>query len=531
MTQKGWTLVAAVLGSGIVFLDSTIVNVALPKIGAELPATLIGTLEGQTYVTSGYLATLAALLILAGALSDFYGRRRIFVIGLAGFGASSLLCGLSPNLELLVLFRILQGATGALLVPGSLALITAAYPGEERAKAIGMWAAATSAVTVLGPALGGFLVDTISWRAAFLINVPLVAIALFATIRYVRESRDESSTGQFDWLGAVVGAVAVGGLAFGGIRGQSTGWNDAVAYIALAVGAVATALFLPLMARRPHPLVPLGLFRSRNFAVANLSTFLVYGALYVTFGFQGLYLQNTLGYSAMAAGLAGIPVGLFLTFLSTKAGALAGRIGVRPFMTAGPLVMAAGLLWFARIPATSRPWEARLDTPATLVPSDGYFIDVLPGILLFALGISLLVAPLTATVMTSIPLRNSGLASAINNAISRVGAPLISAVIFIAITSSFYTGLATRVPGLDASSAEVHKQIQPLNIPKTPPAGLDPQLVATAARDASTDAFHLAMLVSAALLIAGGIVNAVGIRKEERPQDETGASTEAVPAA
>ncbi|MBA2254348.1 MAG: MFS transporter, partial [Chloroflexi bacterium] len=383
MTHKSWTLVAAVLGSGIVFLDGTIVNVALPRIGAELPATLIDTLEGQTYVTSGYLAVLAALLILAGALSDFYGRRRMFAIGLAGFGVSSLLSGLAPNLELLVVARILQGATGALLVPGSLSLITAAYPSDERARAIGLWASATSAVTVLGPWIGGVLVDTVSWRAAFLINVPLLAIALFATIRYVRESRDESATGHFDWLGAAVGVVAVGGLAFGAIRGQSTGWTDSTAFVSLAVGAVATVLFVPLMAQRRHPLVPLGLFRSRNFAIANLSTFLVYGALYVTFGFQGLFLQNTLGYSATAAGLAGLPVGIALSLFSAKAGAIAGRLGVRWFMTAGPLLMALGLFWFARIPPTSEAWDVRLDSLPSFVPSSGYLVDVLPGMLLF----------------------------------------------------------------------------------------------------------------------------------------------------
>jgi EmrB/QacA subfamily drug resistance transporter len=521
MSHKSWTLVAAVLGSGIVFLDGTIVNVALPRIGAELPATLVDTLEGQTYVTSGYLAVLAALLILAGALSDFYGRRRMFAIGLAGFGISSLLCGIAPNLELLVLARILQGATGALLVPGSLALITAAYPSGERARAIGRWASATSAVTVAGPWIGGVLVDTVSWRAAFLINVPLLAIALFATLRYVRESRDESATGHFDRLGAVVAVVGVGGLAFGAIRGQSTDWSDPVAFLSLAVGAVATILFLPLMARRPNPLVPLGLFRSRNFAVANLSTFLVYGALYVTFGFQGLFLQNTIGYSATAAGLAGLPVGVALALFSAQAGALAGRLGVRWFMTGGPLLMALGLFWFARIPATSEPWNARIDAPSSLVPSGGYLFDVLPGMLLFAVGITLLVAPLTATVMTSIPLRNSGLASALNNAISRVGAPLISAVIFIAITSSFYAGLASRVTALDPSSTEVRSQIQPLNTPKDIPPGFDPGVVTTAARDASTDAFHLSMLVSGVLLLVGAAVNAVGIRKETVPQDES----------
>jgi MFS family permease len=224
--RQRWTMVAAILGSGIVFLDGTVVNVALKRIGEDLPASIVGVLEGQTYVISGYLATLAALLILAGALADYYGRRRVFMIGLAGFGLTSVLCGMAPNLELLVVFRVLQGATGALLVPGSLSIITATFEGAARARAFGIWASATSATTILGPIVGGFLVDAISWRVAFLINIPLVVIALLATARFMDESRDESATGRFDWLGAFVIAVAVGGLAFGAIRGQEKQWRS-----------------------------------------------------------------------------------------------------------------------------------------------------------------------------------------------------------------------------------------------------------------------------------------------------------------
>src|SRR3979411_640639 len=211
MTTKRWILVAAVLGSGIVFLDSTVVNVALPRIGRDLPRSFLGVLEGQSYVYNAYLLSLSSLLILAGALSDFYGRRRLFLIGLIVFGATSVLCGLAPNMELLVLFRVLQGAAGAVLVPGSLALLTANFSGEAQGRAYGVWAAATAATTILGPFIGGILVDTISWRVAFLINVPLVVIAVWATLNHVPESRNERSTGHFDWLGAAVVAVAVGG--------------------------------------------------------------------------------------------------------------------------------------------------------------------------------------------------------------------------------------------------------------------------------------------------------------------------------
>jgi EmrB/QacA subfamily drug resistance transporter len=517
--RQRWTMVAAILGSGSVFLDGTVVNVALKKIGEDLPASIVGVLEGQTYVTSGYLATLAALLILAGALADFYGRRRVFMIGLVGFGLTSVLCGIAPNLELLVLFRVLQGAAGALLVPGSLSIITATFEGAARARAFGIWASATSATTILGPIVGGFLVDTISWRVAFLINLPLVVIALAATARFMDESRDESATGRFDWLGAIFIAIAVGGLAFGAIRGQEKQWSDSLAFVALGIGFVGTVAFPILMARSSNPLVPLGLFRSREFAVINLSTLLIYGALYVTFGFQAVFLQGTLGYTAFAAGAIGLPVGFMLTFLSTPIGSFAGRIGARRFLTFGPILMALGLVWLARIPATSVPWQASLDKPASLIPSTSFLVDVLPAMLLFGLGISCVVAPLTTTLMGSVPVRNAGLGSAINNAISRVGQPLLAAVLFIVITRTFYGTLASRVPGLDTASPEVRGDLAPLNAPRTN----DPA-AAAAARDASTDAFHLAMLVASGLLLAGAVVNWIGIR-EQRPARRTAGAT------
>ncbi len=505
------------------FLDGTIVNVAVETIGRELPATFVGRVEGLTYVNSGYLAVLAALLILAGGISDFYGRRRMFRIGLAGFGFASVACGLAPNMELLILARLVQGAFGALLIPGSLSIITATFDGEERGRAIGLWAAGTSATMILGPFLGGFLVQSISWRAAFLINVPLVLIALWAT-RAVLESRDDEAEGRFDWLGAAVIAIAVGGLAFGATRGAERQWQDAVAFISLAIGAVALMAFPFLMHMRANPLVPLSLFSSRNFTVVNLSTFVIYGALYVTLIFQSLYLQGTLGYSPIAAGAVGLPVGILLTFLSTPAGQLAGRLGPRLFLTLGPIIMGLGLLWLARIPADSEAWVADLTQPATLIPPGDALVDVVLALVVFGLGISLLVAPLTTALMSSVPVRRAGLGSAINNAVSRVGAPLMSAVLFIAITASFYPLLAERVPGLTADDARA-QQIQPLT---SVPDGTDPTLAA-AVVEASTDAFHLAMLVSALLLFVGAAINAVWIRNPSLREME--AAPEPTPAA
>jgi EmrB/QacA subfamily drug resistance transporter len=506
--QKRWILAAVVLGSSIVFLDSTVVNVALPKIGRELPVTFVGVLEGQSFVYNGYLLALSALLILAGALSDYYGRRRMYVIGLVGFGITSVMCGLAPNMELLILFRILQGGAGAILVPGSLAILTQTFSGEERGRVFGIWAGASAATTLIGPFVGGLLVDFVSWRLAFLINVPLVLVAVYATLRELPESRAQGASGRFDWLGAFVVAVAVGGLSFGAIRGQERNWQDPLAFAALAVGAVATVAFPILMARSDHPLVPLSLFRSRNFTVTNLSTLLIYGALYVFSYFNSLFTQGVIGYTAAAAGLAGIPGSIFLVLLSTRFGSLAGRYGPRVFMAIGPAVMGVGLLWLARFPATSTPWLLNPTKPETLLPSSGYLIDVLPALLLFGFGLTIMVAPLTTALMSSVPSSYSGIASAVNNAISRVGPQLAGAVIFIAITATFYTGLAGRVPGLDPASPQLRRDVSPLNPPAT---SVAPE-VANAAREASTDAFHLAMLVAAGLLFTGAAVNAVGIR-------------------
>ncbi|HLQ47865.1 MAG TPA: MFS transporter [Candidatus Dormibacteraeota bacterium] len=514
-TQR-WTLAAAILGSGIVFLDGTVVNIALKRIGQELPASFLGVFEGQAYVQSGYLAVLAALLIIAGALADVYGRRRIFVIGLLGFGATSILCGIAPTLEFLVLARILQGAAGALLVPGSLAIITATFAGEARARAFGQWAAATSTLTLLGPVVSGLIVDRLTWRLAFLLNIPLVAIAVWASIRHVSESRDNEADHHFDWLGALVGAFAIGGLAFGAIRGQERQWSDSLAWISLAVGLACLVLFPILMAIRPRPLVPLSLFRIRDFAVINLSTFLIYGALYVSFTYTALLFQGTLGYSAQGAAIVGLPSSILLATLSARIGALTGRFGPRIFLVAGPLIMAAALLWYARIPVSSAPWLADLGNPGTLIPPVDVLVDVLPAVILFGIGISMVVAPLTSTLMDSVPGNHSGLGSAINNALSRVGQPLLGALIFVAITASFYSSLAARVPGLDPSDPAVRAAIVPLN----PPKGAVPADQAAAAREASVDAFHLAALTSAGLLVAGAVANGVGLRPRRATKRE-----------
>jgi EmrB/QacA subfamily drug resistance transporter len=490
-----------------------VVTVALPRIGRDLPTHLFGVLEGQSYVYNGYLLAESALLILAGGLTDFYGRRRMFSIGVVGFGVASILSGLAPTMEWLVVFRVLQGVAGAFIVPGSLALITVTFTGEEQGRAFGIWSGASAGLTIFGPFIGGLLVDTVSWRAVFLVNVPFVLLTLWMVQRFARESHDNAASGRFDVPGTILSAVAVGGLVFGTISGQQREWHGPEAFVALGIGCAATALLPAWMLRTANPLVPPSLFRSRNFTVTNLSTLVIYAALAVTFYYLTLFMQGTLGYSAAAAGVATIPAAIFMAVFSARFGALASRYGPRWFMTAGPVFMALGAAWLAHVPAQSPAWALRPGDLTTFVPPTAYYTDLLPGLVLFGLGGMMMVAPLTATLMASVPVENAGVASAINTAISDVGPQLAVALIFIAITANFYTTLATQVPGLDTASPIVRQQIPPLN----PVAPGVPENVGKAARAASAAAFHVAMLVGATLFLVGATINAVGIQPQTSP--------------
>ena len=512
MNRRTGTLLATILGSGAVFLDSTVVNVALPRIGQDLPSAAIGILEGQSYVYNGYLLSLSAMLILAGALADAYGRRRVFVLGLVGFGVASFLCGIAPSLEWLIAFRVLQGAAGALLVPGSLAILRAAFDGDALGRVLGTWTGASGAAMIVGPLIGGVLVQTVSWRAVFFINLPIIALALWATRASVVESRDEAAGTQFDRGGSVLAAVAVGGLSFGAIYGGQHTWAGWLGQTSIAAGAVASAWLIVHLARGSAPLVPLGLFRVRNFAMMNLETFLVYGALYVYLYLLAIFTQGTLGYSAVAAGMLSIPGSLLLMLLSPAIGGIAARHGPRRFMAAGPAIMAAGIAWLVRLPSDSPAWVLEPGAPASWVPPVGVLVDFLPAMLLFGVGLSILVAPLTTALMTSLPEARAGIASAVNNAISRVGPQLAGAVMFVLVTMVFFSALAGHAPGLDTSSAAVRADYAPFN---PPPASAAPA-VAEAARESSTEAFRFAMAVAAGLLVAGAVVGGVGIRDPQR---------------
>jgi EmrB/QacA subfamily drug resistance transporter len=510
MDRRSWSLLAAILGSGIVFLDGTVVTVALPAIGDQLPrVTGIGVLEAQSYIFSGYMLSLSALLIVGGVLSDSWGRRRMYGWGLVGFAAASVLCGVAPNMELLIGGRVLQGVAGALLIPGSLALINGAYEGDDRARAFGIWTGASAAVTIVGPLVGGVLVDGLSWRAAFLVNLPVLALAWWVTTNRVQESAETVTGEPIDWWGAGLAGVGVAGLTFGPIRAQETEWQDASAWVIIVVGLFATALLVARIRRHPHALVPISLFANRSFNVINLATFFIYGALYVLLYMTSIYLQGTLGYNATAAGLATVPAMVPLVLFSGKIGTLSAHTGPRPWLGGGTVLMAAGAMWLAGLPSTSTAWEMG-SQPASWIPPGDYFADVFGGILLFGIGLMVMVTPLTTALMASIAPERAGVGSAFNNAVSRIGPQLVGALAVVLVTAAFYGRLAETAPGVDVASADLRASVAPLNAPA---AGIDPTL-AEAARAASAVAFDRAMWLSAGLLLAGAAVSAVGLGRE-----------------
>lgn len=405
--QARWLLLVAVLGSGIAFLDSTVVNVALPAIGRQLG----GGLTEQQWVLDGYLLTLSALLLAGGAAGDRYGRRRVFVAGLVVFTLASLACGLAPTGEALIWARLVQGVGAAALVPGSLALIDAGIRTEDRGRAVGMWAGMSGVTSALGPFVGGWLVDAASWRWVFWINVPLAVAAVVMAVRHLPESRDPAPAGRFDVAGAVAATVGLAGVTYALIEVPSRGWHPLPVAAAVA-GVLALAAFPVIETRVAAPLLPPALFRSPQFTGANLTTLAVYAALGGALFLLTLQLQQSLGYSALAAGVATLPITIIMLLLSPRMGALAERIGPRLPMTVGPLVAAAGLALMARI-----------------VPGAGYVSAVLPAVVVFGLGLSITVAPLTTTVLAAVAEEHAGVASGANNTISRVAGLLAVAVL------------------------------------------------------------------------------------------------------
>ncbi|HEX4719744.1 MAG TPA: MFS transporter [Thermoleophilaceae bacterium] len=492
--DKRLTLVACIFASVVVFLDGTVVNVALPALRADLHAGL----ATQQWVVEAYLLTLGSLILAGGSYADIRGRKHSLMLGVALFAVTSLACAVAPTSAFLVAARTLQGAAGAILVPASLAVLTATYDDEEeRGAAVGSWTAWTGIAFVIGPLAGGTLVDTISWRGVFAINLPIAAATLWLASRYVHESKDPEAAGAIDWPAALLSVIWLGGFVLALIEQPDHGWGDPLVFVPLIAAAVALPAFIWREAHHPHPMLPLGLFKVRNFSAVNLATLLIYGGLGALTFYLIIFLQEVGGYSALGAGVAFVPVTLVMFTLSRRFGALAMRIGPRVPMTVGPLLGGAGLFWLSRIGSNPQ-----------------YATEVLPGLLLFALGLSMTVAPLTATVLSSVPQHNAGVASGVNNAVARVAGLLAIAVVGAIVSSSFGSALDSKLPprALDAARG------QPLvtHVPASVPPGQRAQAKATLT-NASVHAFRSGMTLCALLVAAGGVISAVGVRNRVRP--------------
>ncbi len=454
-TPAGRAVVAAAtLGSGMSLLDGTVVNVALRTVGEELDADLA---ELQ-WINNGYLLTLASLILLGGSLGDRYGRRRMFVLGTVLFAGASVLCGLAPTPEVLIAARLLQGVGGGLLTPGSLAMIQGVFVHDDRAPAIGAWSGLGSIAAAAGPLVGGVLIEYASWRWIFLINVPLAVLTVWIALRHVPESRDPRPPERFDYVGSVLVMVALGATTYALIE-----WGAPMAVTAVVVGLAAAIGFVVVEARSSHPMLPLSIFRSRTFSAANSMTLLVYGALGAVIFFLVLQLQTVAGYGPLAAGLATLPITICMVFLASRGGRLSNRIGPRIPMTAGPIVMGLGTAWLLGVGQDTTYW-----------------LDVMPALTVFGLGLALMVAPLTATVLAAAPDEVAGLASGVNNAVARTGSLLAVAALppLVGLAGDDYAD-----PGvLDAG-------------------------------------FESAMLVCAALLVLGGLLSWVAIPGRIPPRD------------
>ncbi len=450
-------LAAAALGSGIAFLDGTVVNVALRTIGEDLDASLA---ELQ-WITNGYLLSLASLILLGGSLGDRFGRRRLFVIGTVWFAVASLLCGVAPNPEVLIAARVLQGIGGALLTPASLAMIQGVFVHEDRAAAIGAWSGLTSVSGAIGPFLGGGLVEYVDWRWIFFINLPLAAITVFVAVKWVPETRDPHAASHLDVSGAVLATAALGGTTYALIE-----WGGTAAWVAVGIGIVAAGGFVAVEARERMPMLPLGIFADRTFTASNVMTLLVYGALGAVSFFVTIQLQTVSGYGALAAGAAFVPTTAVMLLLASYGGRLGTRIGPRIPMTFGPLVIAASVLLMLRIG-----------------PDLSFVTDVLPGVLVFGLGLSLMIAPLTATVLAAASDEHAGIASGVNNAVARAGPLLAVAALPIAV-------------GLHGDEYA------------------DPS--------AFNDAYRMAMIACAAVLAIGGLISWLTIPSNVLEQDDDG---------
>lgn len=487
------TLVACVLGSGIALIDATIVNVALPAISRDLG----GGLAGQQWVVNGYTLILGSLILIGGGLADVFGERRIFALGIALFGLFSLACAVAPSIELLVAARALQGAAGALLTPSALAVIIATFPGDERGPAIGTWTAWGGIFTIVGPLAGGELIALASWRWIFLVNVPFAFACLALVAAVIPAGGEPKGSRHVDVVGGVLCALGLGGPVFALIEQPRLGWGDPRVLGPLLAGLALFVAFLAWERRARAPMLPLALFDRRNFTVGNVETLAMYGGLGILLFLLALFLQQVAGYSPLQAGAATLPTTAVMFALSRRWGRLADRFGPRLFMGLGPVLAGCGMLLMLR-----------------LGRDVSYVADLLPALLVFALGLSMTVAPLTAAVLAGVDSHQAGIASAVNNAVARVAGLLGVAVIGAVIAAHYGAAVRTNLP--DASPSLLSQaERQPLGRPDRLPVAGRARIV-RALDDASVSSFHLAVGIAGGLLVLGGALGAAGIRNPRR---------------
>jgi EmrB/QacA subfamily drug resistance transporter len=495
--NKQLTLIAAILGSIVVFVDGTIVNVALPHIRSGLDSDF----AGQQWIVDAYLLTLSAFILIGGSLGDLLGRRRIFAIGTAAFGLTSLLCAFAPTIEVLIAGRALQGVAGALLIPSTLGLIVATFDAGERGAAIGTWTAWTGIAIVIGPLGGGLILEAASWRWIFAINVVPILLTL-AIIWRIAAPRDHPKHQAIDFTGAALCAIGLGGPIFALIEQQRYGWSDPLILVPLLAGLVALGAFLVFEWRAKHPMLPLGLFRDRNFSAANAATLAIYAAIGALTFVLVVFLQQVAGYSALAAGATLLPMTVLMFLLSKRFGALSDRYGPRFFMAVGPLVAGVGVLLLVRTGSDPNFWTV-----------------LFPGVVLFGLGLALTVAPLTATVLGAVPQERASIASGVNNAVARVAGLVAVALAGAVLAARFGATIDDREEREPFTAAArtvlAEAKLRPMQseVPADVP---DRSQVQTAIDEASVDGLRLSLAVTAALMFAGAAISAVGIRNPRR---------------
>lgn len=487
-TRKRWTLVAVTLGLGITILDETVVFLALPAIDRDLGVGLVG----QQWIVTGYLLPLASLLLITGSLADRYGRRRLFLLGLAGFGLASLAAGLAPSGAFLIVARVVQGVFAALLMPSTLALLVDTFRGQERAGAIGAWAAWSGAAAAIGPLVAGFLISAFSWRWVFFLSLPVVVVAMGLALWAVQDSRmEEQRAARLDLPGALWATLAVGGGAYAVVQGPEVGWTGPSVLVAAVVAPVALLAFLIRERRTSSPMLPLGLFRSRDFSAANGATLALYALFNGNFFLLTIYLQTALDYSALAAGAATLPLTLLMLLLSTRAGRLGGRIGPRLPMAVGQLLSVAGVLLLS-----------------FLQPGEGYWLHVLPGVIVFGVGLALTVAPLTNTAVSAVSEAQAGVASGVNNAAARLAGLVGVAVIGLAFALVFRGVLDSDTATTPGQAAAV-EQAQ-----ERPTSALDLPLEAEVRSEvqvASVQAYRVGMWTGAGIGLVGALIALTGV--------------------